>query len=173
MGKVNFLFGIMAIGMMIVSGCGGMIYSEEVERAQSEGWPILIHEVGVREALGKARVEGAKAMDVHIEFVNTSNKTVARIMFDVTPYNVDKARVVSMRDGKSEVRLTEMGPYKPGASSFTQYWEKVWFDSSIDSVEITGVLIEYTDGTKERINSREIYDYVIYPETLRSFCCVR
>jgi len=51
------------------------------------------------------------------------------------------------------------GPYAPGkglSASDNWWWPNAWYNSTIKTIELTGITIEYTDGTWTKLKSEEL-----------------
>jgi hypothetical protein len=78
----------------------------------------------------------------NIIWKNLSEKTIKYITFTVAPYNKVNDRV------NSEKNITETGPVKSKQISETYtYWGCVWYNVTIDYMLITGIKIQYLDGS--------------------------
>jgi hypothetical protein len=78
----------------------------------------------------------------NIIWKNLSEKTIKYITFTVAPYNKVNDRV------NSEKNITETGPVKSKQISGTDiYWGCVWYNVTIDYMLITGIKIQYLDGS--------------------------
>lgn len=89
--------------------------------------------------------------DVHIDFVNKSDKTIKYIKFYCTPYNAVGDSVSCTLSNKSEALLKGTGPYEKGQSNSDNFWMKVWYNTTISKIDLTRIEIEYTDRTKETL----------------------
>jgi len=97
-----------------------------------------------------SRPNSAGGVDVHITFVNKSDRTFKYVTFGVTPYNAVGDRVSSEIGDKSFARLLDTGPYKPGHGCPSwRYWDCIWYNPSIRSIKLNTVEIDYMDGTHE------------------------
>ena len=56
------------------------------------------------------------------------------------------------------------GPYATGegiAGNNSAYWDCAWYNSTIASIQLRGIDIEYMDGTSVSLSGNEL-NYVIY-----------
>ncbi|TET22902.1 MAG: hypothetical protein E3J71_04790 [Candidatus Stahlbacteria bacterium] len=97
-----------------------------------------------------SRPNFAGGVDVHITFINKSDRTFKYVYFEVSPYNAVGDRVSSEIGDKCFTFLKSTGPYKPGYGSKSgYYWGNVWYNHSIRSIKLNTVEIDYMDGTHE------------------------
>lgn len=103
-------------------------------------------------------------VSVYIGFKNMSDKTIKYITFEVVPYNaVGDIMRCEIRD-YANFGCQATGPYATGeglAGNNSAYWDCVWYNSTITSVQLTNIDIEYMDGTSVSLSGNEL-NYVIY-----------
>ena len=92
----------------------------------------------------------AGGVDCHIIWKNLSEKTVKYVRFKVVPYNKVNDRVKGKYDyndnGAKTVKVT--GPVKSKQIYGNgTYWDCLWYSWTIDYMLITGIEIEYLDGS--------------------------
>ena len=101
---------------------------------------------------------------VPIGHKNMSDKTIKYITFEVVPYNaVGDIMRCEIRD-YANFGCQATGPYATGeglAGNNSAYWDCVWYNSTITSVQLTNIDIEYMDGTSVSLSGNEL-NYVIY-----------
>jgi hypothetical protein len=103
----------------------------------------------------------AGGVDCNIVCKNTSDKTVKYIRFSVAPFNAVNDMVASEIGNKTYVKLELTGPIKPGETSGRDtLWETVWYNSTISHMQITGIEIEYMDGTIYSTNRADIIQQI-------------
>ncbi len=108
-----------------------------------------------------SRPNSAGGVDVHITFINKSDKTIKYVTFGVAPYNAVGDRVSSEIGDRSFARLETTGPYKPGHGSSSGYWGCIWYNYSIRRIKLNNVEIEYMDGTEEAFFGGEWVDLLL------------
>ena len=152
--KMRSLSLIMIFMAFLLAACGAPVpnqaqiwYDANVKRAIDSGQPLLITYLGPR---GANYVGG---VDVDIYAVNTSNKTIKYLTFDVTPYNA----VGDVQRGEirriSTMHLESTGPYvgissNPNRNAIMMTWENAWYNHTIRCVVVRNVKIEYVDGSR-------------------------
>ena len=92
----------------------------------------------------------AGGVDCNIIWKNLSEKTVKYARFTVVPYNKVNDRVKGKYDyndnGEKVVKVT--GPVKSKQiDGYGTYWDCLWYNWTIDYMLITGIEIEYLDGS--------------------------
>ena len=92
----------------------------------------------------------AGGVDCNIIWKNLSEKTVKYVSFTVVPYNKVNDRVKGEHDyygyGEKTVRVT--GPVKSKQIDGNgTHWDCLWYNWAIDYMLITGIVIEYLDGS--------------------------
>ena len=103
----------------------------------------------------------AGGVDCNIVWKNTSDKTVKYIRFSVAPFNAVNDMVASEIGNKTYVKLEVTGPVKPGETyGRDTLWESVWYNSTISHMQITGIEIEYMDGTIYSTNRADIIQQI-------------
>jgi hypothetical protein len=103
----------------------------------------------------------AGGVDCNIVWKNTSDKTVKYIRFSVAPFNAVNDMVASEIGNKTYVKLEVTGPVKPGETyGRDTLWESVWYNSTISYMQITGIEIEYMDGTIYSTNRADIIQQI-------------
>lgn len=92
----------------------------------------------------------AGGVDCNIIWKNLSEKTVKYVRFTVVPYNKVNDRVKGKYDynGNGEKVVKVTGPVKSKQiDGYGTYWDCVWYNWTIDYMLITGIEIEYLDGS--------------------------
>ena len=104
----------------------------------------------------------AGGVDAYVSFTNKSSKTIKYITWTVVPYNAVGDIVESEIGNTSTANLSDTGPYKTGQGHGSGwYWDCIWYNSTITSIKLTNIEIEYTDGTSKTISGNDI-NYVRY-----------
>ena len=103
-------------------------------------------------------------VSVYIGFKNMSDKVIKYITFEVVPYNaVGDIMRCEIRD-YANFGCQATGPYATGegiAGNNSAYWDCAWYNSTIASIQLRGIDIEYMDGTSVSLSGNEL-NYVIY-----------
>jgi hypothetical protein len=92
----------------------------------------------------------AGGVDCNIIWKNLSEKTVKYARFTVVPYNKVNDRVKGKYDynGNGEKVVKVTGPVKSKQiDGYGTYWDCLWYNWTIDYMLITGIEIEYLDGS--------------------------
>lgn len=93
---------------------------------------------------------------VRWDFKNVTGKTIKYASFWFTPYNAVNDVVSCSVRGRSTDGVKYTGPLEDGAIHTGSYWENAWYNSTISTVRLTKVFIQYMDGTEETIFSSDI-----------------
>lgn len=93
---------------------------------------------------------------VRWDFKNNTDKTIKYAAFVFTPYNrVSDREYCRIRKVSTDgVRCT--GPIKPGEIVRNSFWENAWYNSGISRVSLMHVIVDYMDGSTERIELSDI-----------------
>lgn len=109
-----------------------------------------------------SKPNSAGGVDLYIKGQNKSKKEIKYIYFDVVAYNAVKDKVSCEIRGTTGFRGRETGPIKSGKWFGTNtYWECAWYNSTIKSVTIEKIEIDYMDGTSIELTGKDI-GYIIY-----------
>lgn len=97
----------------------------------------------------------AGGVSVRFQYRNDSEKTVKYVTFTVVPYNAVKDVQRCTTRGRSEAYLQVTGPINAGSTGSCTF-ENTWYNSTISTIELTRIEIEYMDGSKETLKGGEI-----------------
>lgn len=98
----------------------------------------------------------AGGVSVQITFQNDTQKTIKYVYFDVVPYNAVKDVQSCTISGKSKAELSFTGPIEPGAVCRNIYWENVWYNHTITTLDLVMVEVLYMDGSSEKLTGADI-----------------
>lgn len=128
--------------------CGEILGADQAETIRDI---IEIYDVYVVD------INSAGGVEIGAAFTNTSNKTIKYIRFYVTPYNAVGDPMYCEIQGHSHFEAYVTGPLEPGHEGYRRYgvttsaghyWDNCWWNAEISYIELTGVKIEYTDGSE-------------------------
>lgn len=110
----------------------------------------------------KSKPNSVGGVDVFIGFKNLSSKTIKEVTFNVHAYDAVGDIVSCEVTDKEMAYLSSIGPYKKGKgeSGDSGYWSDVWYNSTIDRIELFSINIEYMDGS--HVTFSEGLDGLIY-----------
>lgn len=131
-----------------LAGCA-TVPPEDLERAKSEGIPILITRVH------PLSPNSAGGVNVEANLFNASNKRIKYVVLTLKPYNQVGDIAPSTIGGKINARIRKTGPIEPGSYSGGT-WGNLWYNHSISCVELTDIRIEYMDGDIDRISGDKL-----------------
>lgn len=109
---------------------------------------------GAERWLGGPNVAGGYS--VKWDFKNNTGKTIKYASFWFTPYNAVKDAVKCTVKGTSTDGVKFTGPLAHGQLHLGSYWENAWYNSTISTVVMEKVYVEYMDGTSETIFASDI-----------------
>ena len=99
----------------------------------------------------------AGGVDAHLVWKNVSKKTIKYLNWSGYPINAVGDPVSCEIRGISESGGKVTGPIKPGTTyGYGKYWECVWYNYSAKKLILTGIDIEYMDGSTMHINQNEL-----------------
>ena len=99
----------------------------------------------------------AGGVDAHLVWKNVSKKTIKYLTWSGYPINAVGDAVECEIRGVSESGGRVTGPIKPGTTyGYGKYWECLWYNYSAKKLVLTGIDIEYMDGSTMRINKNEL-----------------
>ena len=99
----------------------------------------------------------AGGVDAHLVWKNVSKKTIKYLTWSGYPVNAVGDAVACEIRGRSESGGKVTGPIKPGTTyGYGYYWECLWYNYSAKKLVLTGINIEYMDGSTMRINKNEL-----------------
>ena len=107
-----------------------------------------------------SRPNSAGGVGIYLEFINMHpEKTIKYLEVTVVPKNaVGDTQYCDIRD-YARYTCEATGPYAPGDGlrpDDNWWWGNAWYNSTIKYIELTGVWVEYMDGTYTSIKSDEL-----------------
>ncbi|MCW7552127.1 hypothetical protein NX722_05600 [Endozoicomonas gorgoniicola] len=150
------------LSVFVLTGCSSFVKVDHFgglkafEKAYADPEvPILIGEFGTLSP------NSAGGVNVQIQVLNTSPKTIKYITYWLTAYNRVGDSVPDKITKRSTKRVDYTGPLDPGATNAqkelygrnttTDYWENIWYNSSIRCATMDKVEITYMDNTEIQI----------------------
>ena len=104
------------------------------------------------------RPNSASGVDAYFYYKNMSDKTIKYLVWVGYPMNAVGDRVSCDIRGYRDFRGQDTGPVKPGKTS-GGCWGCAWYNSTAKKLILTGIEIEYMDGSTFTIKENEI-EYV-------------
>jgi hypothetical protein len=118
------------------------------EECRAHGRPIAI----TRVLTTRGYAGGAS---VYMYWINASTKTIKYADFTMIPYNAVGDPVSCEIRRSSGFTGRETGPIEPGAYQHSGGWENAWYNSTVKCVKLTGVRLEFMDGSIEEIHEED------------------
>jgi hypothetical protein len=104
----------------------------------------------------------AGGVDVNIVWKNLSKKTVKYARFTVVPYNAVGDIVASEIGGETSKVVKATGPVESGkVDGYGTVWSCLWYNHQIKYMKITGIEIEYMDGSIISSNDKSVIEEVL------------
>lgn len=126
---------------------GKELFDQERQLLEKEGFPIAILEYRTDAP------NSAGGVNVFIRWQNISSKPIKYITFSVTPYNAVDDAVSCTISNKGKYRLKATGPMEAKTEKIeNNFWENVWYNSTIKRAEINSIDIIYMDNSEESIS---------------------
>ena len=97
----------------------------------------------------------AGGVSVRFWYRNDSDKSIKYVTFTVVPYNAVKDVQKCKTSGRSAALLQVTGPIEAGKTRSCTF-ENVWYNSTISTVELTNIELDYMDGSKETLKGSDI-----------------
>ena len=134
-------------------------------------WNFFIGHQGYQNGVDgwHAGPNSAGGISVKWSFKNNTDKTIKYASFWLTPYNAVNDVVSCDIRRKSTDGVKYTGPLAPGGIHQGALWENAWYNSTIKTVRMDKVYVEYMDGTTESIFPDEISFSV--PEGVKTGGC--
>ena len=125
-------------------------YQAIVDQARSSGQPIMI----VRVATSSPNSVGG--VDLRVDAVNTSNKTIKYLEYDAQAFNAVGDAVRGEIRNRSIAGARETGPIPPNGRTAAGVWSNLWYNPSIRCARLTEVKIIYMDNTSKTFRGQSI-----------------
>jgi len=145
---------------ILLNGCVSPNLDKEISQAKLNKVPVLITK------LQNGYPNSANGVNLHINFINLSNKTIKYLDLEVMAINqVGDPIYGEIR--RKKTRLVQcMGPVaknKAWHSDFNDTWfENVWYTSRrIVTLNVTNILIIYMDGTIKIIDKPSLISKMV------------
>lgn len=138
------------LSLIFLANCGGPdTFEQEYNQKIKNDLPVSVNIITAH------KPNYAGGVDIYIQTKNLSSKTIKYINWTAVPYNAVGDKQTGEIRKRTSVILEEVGPLeylektKPGMG-----WEAVWYNHSIQCIELVKLSIEYMDGTKKHYNGK-------------------
>lgn len=99
----------------------------------------------------------AGGVNFNVIWQNTSDKVIKYCRFTVVPYNAVNDIVACTIRRESEYTGKVTGPVNPGQwNGEGTVWENAWYNNTIIKAKLTGIRIDYMDGTSEKLSGEDV-----------------
>jgi hypothetical protein len=144
--------------LFLLSSCLSLkgVSEETKQNLREKDYPIAIigYRTGVPNSVG--------GVNAYITWQNISLKEIKYIVFSVTPYNRVNDIVSCEISRKTTAKLSGTGPIKPNAIiGAYNYWENVWYNSTIGYITIDNVKVTFMNGTIVEYNAEQISNMIV------------
>lgn len=137
--------------------------NDSLERVEKLRIDSILHERRVQEVKHSIKIKSAYlghpnragGVDAYFYYKNCSDKTIKYLVWEGMPINAVGDPVSCEIRGNSIYHGKDTGPVKPNASG-GGVWGCAWYNWTAKKLDIIGVRIEYTDGSKFEIKEDEI-----------------
>jgi hypothetical protein len=124
--------------------------NKSIDEQVLKGDDKLAHKIPQTIEIIKSRTStpnSAGGVDCSIVWKNKSEKVIKYVTFSVSAVNAVDDVVTGDYNHSNVERLAVTGPIKPNQTSGNgKIWECVWYNSTIDHMNIVGVKVEFMDG---------------------------
>ncbi len=139
------------------------ILDDEAAKAAAEAAKTLedkVHGLIRITKLSCSSPNSADGVGINLHFINMHpEKTIKYLEVTVIPYNaVGDTQYCDIRN-YSRYTCEATGPYAPGKGLTAKdnwWWPNAWYNSTIRSIKLSGVSIEYMDGTHVTLTKDEL-----------------
>ena len=135
---------------------------QAIEEAAKQSEQEKVHEAIRITSLYPSSPNSAGGVDLYINWVNNSDKTIKYVYFSVQAINAVGDPVKCEIRDYSIANCEDTGPYEKGEGNFGgRYWDCMWYNSTITKVKLTQIQIDYMDGTSVTFDNTQS-QYAIY-----------
>ena len=124
-----------------------------------------------RKVFQDKKENAANGFDVKTEFYNASDKVIKYLTFTYIAYNKVGDVITCTTTGKTVASCKVTGPMEVNERAGVTF-DAVWYNPTLDKVEIKEVAIEYMDGSTETVAGADlvsIYEKPVTSGDLSSF----
>jgi len=149
----------------IYDGYGSSIFNETqndsllATLSYKKGIPLIIQNVWLE-------IDYAGGVNLNIDIINSSRKSIKYIYYYVTFYNsVDDVVACSITNDSYSIGLKDTGPIKPLGYSDSS-WDGIIYNNSANKVKFESIEVEYMDGARKNFNNSFLLKKIILPHNL-------
>lgn len=137
------------LGTVFVA-CAPAVTESATARALAANSPLVITRISA------SYPNSAGGIDVDVDAVNVSNRTIKYIRYTVELYNAVGDVVTDEISGSSTRRLLDTGPYRPGDSTAWGYWPTVFYNYAGRCVIVLSMSVTFADDSTVTIQGADL-----------------
>lgn len=142
---------ILTVMSLLLTACvSGENYQEAIDQARAAGRPLVITRVAT------SHPNSAGGVDISIDAINSSSKTIKYVNYKAVAYNAVGDRVRGEIRRNSFASLEETGPIAPNARTSAGVWSNSWYNHSIKCARLSSLTITYMDNSKRSYSGKSI-----------------
>lgn len=128
-----------------------LIKQELINRAKKHKSPIAVTNAAIYD------INSADGVSIYIDYINTSDKVIKYIDFELIPYN----RVYDPLPAKTKIAQV-VNFIKSNSVINHSAWDCIWYDSSLLYFEIKSIKVIYQDNSSDKITDKKILNDIIF-----------
>lgn len=128
-----------------------LIKQELINRAKKHKSPIAVTNAAIYD------INSADGVSIYIDYINTSDKVIKYIDFELLPYN----RVYDPLPAKTKIAQV-VNFIKSNSVINHSAWDCFWYDSSLLYFEIKSINVIYQDNSSDKITDKKILNDIVF-----------
>lgn len=128
-----------------------LIKQDLINRAKKHKSPIAVTNAAIYD------INSADGVSIYIDYINTSDKVIKYIDFELVPYN----RVYDPLPAKTKIAQV-VNFIKSNSVINHSAWDCIWYDSSLLYFEIKSIKVIYQDNSSDKITDKKILNDIIF-----------
>lgn len=128
-----------------------LIKQELINRAKKHKSPIAVTNAAIYD------INSADGVSIYIDYINTSDKVIKYIDFELVPYN----RVYDPLPAKTKIAQV-VNFIKSNSVINHSAWDCIWYDSSLLYFEIKSIKVIYQDNSSDKITNKDILKDIVF-----------
>lgn len=128
-----------------------LVKQELINRAKKHKSPIAVTNASIYD------INSAEGVSIYIDYINTSDKVIKYIDFELLPYN----RVYDPLPAKTKIAQV-VNFIKSNSGINHSAWDCIWYDSSLLFFEIISINVIYQDNSSDKITDKKILNDIVF-----------